>query len=339
MDIIAHIDIRVKMEVESEDAFSLRYGKKWEAKKKAAKETAAKMEAIGEKIRAIRMRNCAEIVNGQVCEHCGQMHVQYANLCRDRFCPVCKWRLSMKRFTTMYQIVTGLRQRYPEASWQFVTLTCQNCAPQDLPEVMDEMQRCWNSIASAKKFKRKVAGWARSTEITYNEVTGLLHPHYHVLVMYKELEEPDEYIIHRWLKGLKFKTSILAQDAQTIEFTVDEQLHIGWQVDQNEEDDKIINAVLETYKYSTKDKEIENMPLGVFRMMVNVLQNRRLVAFGGVIKEYAKELEIDRLEDADERDSEEEEREVERCIKCGNSHLVEIIGKWAGDSYIWRRQL
>lgn len=244
----------------------------------------------------------------------------------------------MKRFTNMYKIITGLRQQFPEASWQFVTLTCQNCAPLDLPEVMDEMQRCWNSIASAKKLKTKVAGWARSTEITYNEVTGLLHPHYHVLVMYKELEEPDDYIVKRWLKGLKYKTSILAQDAQTIEFDVENQIEIGWEVDQNSQDDAVIEAVLETYKYSTKDKDIENMPLGVFRMMVNVLQNRRLVAFGGVIKEYAKELELDRLEDADERDNEEEDREVERCIKCGNSHLVEVIGKWAGDSYIWRRE-
>lgn len=338
MDIIAHIDVRVKVEVEREDAFSLRYGKKWEAKKKAAKETAAKMDAIGEKIRAIRMRNCAEIVNGKVCEHCGQMHVQYANLCRDRFCPVCKWRLSMKRFTTMYQIVTGLRQRYPEASWQFVTLTCQNCAPQDLPEVMDEMQRCWNSIASARKLKKKVAGWARSTEFTYNEVTGELHPHYHVLVMYKELEEPDDYIIQRWIKSLHRKTSILAQEEHTIEFTVKDEKEIGWDVDQNPEDTAVIEAVLETYKYTTRDKDVENMPLGVFRMMVDVLQNRRLVAFGGVIKEYAKEMELDRLEDADERDSEEEDEEMERCVKCGYSHLVEVIGKWAGDSYIWRRQ-
>lgn len=338
MDIIAHVDVRVKIEVEKEDAFSLRYGNKWEFKKKKAKEVSEKMARIGEKVRSIRMANCAEVINGRVCSSCGQMHLQYANLCRDRFCPVCKWRLSMKRFASMYKIITGLRQQFPEASWQFVTLTCQNCAPLDLPEVMDEMQRCWNSIASAKKLKAKVVGWARSTEITYNEVTGLLHPHYHVLVMYKELEEPDDYIVKRWLKGLKYKTSILAQDAQTIEFDVENQIEIGWEVDQNSQDDAVIEAVLETYKYSTKDKDIENMPLGVFRMMVNVLQNRRLVAFGGVIKEYAKELELDRLEDADERDSEEEDREVERCIKCGNSHLVEVIGKWAGDSYIWRRE-
>lgn len=337
MDIIAHVDIRVKVEVEKEDAFSQRYGKKWETKKKAAKEVAEKMMQIGEKVRGIRMMNCAEIVNGKVCEKCGQMHVQYANLCRDRFCPVCKWRLSMRRFTSMYAIVTGLRRRYPESAWQFVTLTCVNCAPRDLPDVLDEMQRCWNAIASAKKLKKKVAGWAKATEITYNEVAGTLHPHFHILVMYEEMEEPDNYIVERWCKGLKYKTSMLAQDAQTIEFRAEEQLNIGWQVDQNPEDDKIIDAVLETYKYSIKDKDTENMPLGVFHTLVETLQGRRLTAFGGVVKEYAKELDMERMDDADERDENELDRETERCIKCGDSHLVEVIGQWAGDSYIWRR--
>lgn len=338
MDIIAHIDVHVKVDIEKEDAFSLRYGNKWEIKKKKAKEVSEKMSKIGEKVRAIRMANCAEIVTGKVCQKCGQMHLQYANLCRDRFCPVCKWRLSMKRFTSMYKIITGLRQQYPEAAWQFVTLTAQNCAPKDLDIMLDEMSRAWNNITTAKKFKRKVAGWARSMEFTYNETAGTLHPHYHILVMYKELEEPDEYIIQRWLKGIKWKTSVLAQEAHEIEFTAEDQMEIGWEVDQNPNDTAAIEAILETYKYTTRDKDVDNMPLGVFRVMVDVLKNRRLVAFGGVIKEYARDLELDRLEDADERDSEEEEREVERCIKCGNSHLVEIIGKWAGDSYIWRRE-
>lgn len=339
MNIITQVTVTVKAPVQEEDAFSLRYGKKWEIKKIKAKETANKMEAIGEKIRAIRMRNCAEIVNGRVCPKCGQMHIQYANLCRDRFCPICKWRLSMRRFTSMYTIVTGLRKRYPEAAWQFVTLTARNCAPSELPELLDEMARCWNNITTAKKFKGKIAGWARSTEITYNEVTGQLHPHYHVLVMYKELEEPDRYIIDRWCKGLKWKTSVLAQDAQTVEFVAENAQEIGWDVDQNSEDEAIINTILETYKYSIKDKDIENIPLGVFRTLVKTIQNRRLVAFGGIVKEYAKECELDRLEDVDERDERDDvDEETARCIRCGNSKLVEIIGKWAGDSYIWRRE-
>ena len=338
MEIIAHIDVNVNINIEREDAFSLRYGKKWEEKKRAAKITAEKMMRIGEKTRGIRMLNCAEVVSGRVCPSCGQMHIQYANLCRDRFCPVCKWRLSMRRFTSMFAIVTGLRQRYPEGAWQFVTLTCQNCAPADVPDVLDEMGRVWHNITTAQKFKKKVIGWARSIEITFNEVTGLLHPHYHVLLMYKELEEPDEYVIERWCKGLSYKTSVLAQDAQTIEFKANDQINIGWQVDQNPEDDKIINAVLETYKYSTKDKDVENMPLRIFQTLLKALQGRRLVAFGGVIKDYAKEIDAERMDDADDRDEEDIDRETDKCIKCGNSHLIEIIGKWAGDSYIWRRQ-
>lgn len=341
MEIIAHVTVEVKGtddKILSENGFDRRYAEKWESKKKKAKEVAQRLRQIDEHARATRMEACAEVVAGRVCPKCGQMHVSYANLCRDRFCPICKWRLSMRRFTSMYTIVEGLRNAYPESAWQFVTLTAKNCRPSELNNLMDEMSRVWNNITTSKKFKGIVAGWARSTEITYNPKTGELHPHYHILVMYEECVEPSDYIINRWCKGMTWTTSKKAQNAETIEWTTEDKQEIGWKVDQNPEDEAAIEAILETFKYSTKDSDVEEMPVGTFWYMTRALANRRLVSFGGIIKEYAAACQMERLDDATTEDEEDIETRIDKCIKCKSTDLIEVLGKWTGDRYIWRRK-
>lgn len=338
MNIIAHIDINVNTTINTTELKDVttapgaaRLQEKWTEKKKRAKAMAEKLKSLGPKYkgRAARMQQCSEYIRLNVCENCGTSHIEYAGLCRDRFCPVCIWRLSMRRFATMYQLVEGLRVAYPEAPWQFVTLTAANCRPSELPEVLDEMYRAWNAITSTKKFKNKIAGWARSLEITYNSENNTIHPHFHILTMWHECtEEPDDYIIDRWLKGVQRYATRKAQDAQTI----------GWKVDRNTEDDKVIGAVIETYKYSVKDTELDEMPLGTFRQVVEAMGGRRLVAFGGVIKEYAKECELDRMDEAGNDDMEEMETKLDKCIHCGSGQIAKVIAAWAGNGYIWRRE-
>lgn len=338
MSIISQDLTEVKVhESRVEKHFRETYAEKWDVKKKAAREMAGKMLQIGEYKRAGRMALCAQIVRMEVCQNCGTSHLVYSNLCRDRMCPVCKWRLSMKRFATMINIVEALRRAYPEAAWQFVTLTCENCKPEQIDEVMDEMARAWNCIASGREFKRKIAGFARSTEITYNREKGTLHPHYHVLVMYEELMEPDQAIIHRWLDGLRRHTSLKAQNAEEITWKAEGEKEIGWEVDQNPEDEAAIEAILETFKYATKDKDLEEMPLGTFRQVVKSIAKRRLVSFGGKVKEYAALLESGNLNDLAEGEEREEETNIDLCVHCRSRDLIEVVGTWAGGTYNWRR--
>ena len=300
-------------------------GKKWAEKKRKAEKMAEKMAKIGKHGRASRMSECAQIVAGGVCRDCGSFHIERTYLCRDRFCPVCNWRLSMKRFANMYKIVCGLRAAYPEAAWQFVTLTTENCRPADLKATIDEMGRAWNAIASTKKFKEKVMGWARSLEITYNKRDNTLHPHYHILTLWQEGEMPDDYVIERWLRGVHRRTSAKAQDARVI----------GWLVDENEEDDVLTESVLETYKYSVKDDEMAEMPLATFRAAVDGLAGRRMVALGGKVKEYAAKCKLDDMETTTEEDDETIDT---TCFKCRSKNVAEVVGAWTGSLYLWRQR-
>lgn len=299
---------------------------KWSDKKKRAKEISKKLRAIKQYKRADRMQMCATYIVAEECQSCGNMHVTYTKLCRDRFCPICNWRLSMRRFATMYTLVESLRNAYPENRWQFVTLTVANCEPEELSSTINEMMRTWNSIASSKTFKEWYAGWARSLEITYNEIDGTVHPHFHILLMCNHGKYGNGYVVMRWQTAIRMKTSYLAQDYKEIKMKTEET------------DDDIVNteAIIETYKYSVKSDELQEMPLSVFYDVDEAMKGRRLVAFGGKIKEYAKIMEIEKIDHADDR--EESEQIISRCTRCGNRDIAEVVGEWAGTGYIWRRQ-
>ena len=300
---------------------------KWQEKKTHAFIVAEKLKQAKKYKRSERMRMCGQYIVAQECLSCGHMHIKAAKLCRDRLCPICTWRLSMRRFASMYTIVEGLRWAYPESSWYFCTLTCQNCRPTELKQTLDEMLRAWNGITSTKKFKFIYDGWARSLEITYNKETKTVHPHFHVLLMSMAHGELD-YIIKRWMKTCEIHTSWSAQDIKQIKSLENS----------SPEDEMPVDSILETYKYSIKSSDIEDMPLSVFKATDEAIQGRRLVAFGGKIKEYARLCEIKQLDEATAEDEAEAAAQIKKCVHCGSKAVAEVVGEWSGSGYIWRSE-
>ena len=292
----------------------------WSAHKHSIGQISDRLDKIGEHGRAFRMRNCADVVKFAFCPECGTKHLIHANLCRDRFCPVCSWRLSLKRFASMCQIVSYLSTLHPASSWQFVTLTLENCRPDQLSDTIREMSETWNRIWSRKSTKqRPILGWARSLEVTYNSKTHTLHPHYHVLIMY-ERGYTSSWLVDAWLKTVLRRTDAAAQNFQNIKPRVNGA----------DELEAAMSAVLETYKYSVKSNDLLTMPLAEFKLFDRQLKGKRMQSFGGEIKEAARILDAE----GDEIDTGDT---VVACPRCGNVDLISIIGTWCGDGYIWRR--
>lgn len=255
----------------------------------------------------------------------------------------------MKRFTSMVQIVDGLRRLYPESVWQFVTLTVANCRSEELPDVITEMMRAWNCIASRKTFKAKIIGWARSMEITYNEDKKTIHPHFHMLLLWREGWDPTDYICREWVKTVKRYAVDDAQsaedihtrrklkdkayqDAAIIRRTTQKIDQIPSIFDQEEETAEAVrDAVLETYKYSVKGSDLEAMPLWIFRDVDQAMKSRRLIAFGGVVKDYAADIGETEMETSGD------EEDLAACFNCGSTKLIHVVGRWTGDGYLWRR--
>ena len=49
-----------------------------------------------------------------------------ANFCRNRFCPTCQWRRSVKLFRQNYDCFNWIKAKYPGCRFIFLTLTVPN---------------------------------------------------------------------------------------------------------------------------------------------------------------------------------------------------------------------
>lgn len=295
----------------------------WSNKKKASALVSEKMFMIGKKERAYRMKDCARFLTMKVCPDCGRAAGSSATLCRDRVCPTCQWRLSLKRYAQMCQVL-GKISDLDDYHAMFLTLTVKNCRGKDLRAEIGRMSEAWNRLLQRKPVKRNVSGWARSLEITYNKGRGDFHPHYHVILLinpdcdmsFAELQEN----FNRWWKTSARLAYKPITDIRNITNLVPE--------DGNE---PLKGAIAETFKYAVKDSSLMEMPLTDFSKYVDAVDGKRLVAYGGVIKDARKELDID----TDELD-ENSENSAEICINCG-AGLVEEVLEWSFTEQTYKR--
>lgn len=282
---------------------------KWESRKMLSQKMARKMLRAGYIKRGLRMSACSTTMSFSKCDECDHSQIHHASLCRDKLCPVCKWRLAVKRYKALSDILHIASDEYPEAIYMFVTLTVPNCRVEELSDTLSSMSKQWNKLLQRVSMKR-ARGWARATEITYNEKQRSMHPHYHVIVMFDGQSEADLYsmqIIKDWL-DLNRTCSYKAQSVKTIA--------------KKDLDSDIIKPALEVFKYSTKDDDLYDMPLNIFREFVNQVSNKRMVSFGGWLKECKRLIEVD-FETATEEP-------FVTCQCCGSPLLHDVLCEWSG---------
>lgn len=136
-----------------------------------------------------------------------------ANFCRDRLCPMCSWRRSLKIFGQVSQIMDFIEKQDNKYRFLFLTLTVRNCSGSELPDVITKMQKAFHKFHHYKRFNDSIKGFFKVLEVTHNteyykfkyvknngkrrklymadENTGCripnpsydtYHPHYHVIL-------------------------------------------------------------------------------------------------------------------------------------------------------------
>lgn len=290
----------------------------WQDHKKLSVEMAERMLEAGLGKRGWNVMACGKEIEFTHCKECGNIHITSARLCRDRLCPICNWRLSIKRYSIMQNVIQALFLAYPEYHYSLVTLTVQNCKGYLLKETLEKMQETWKTLISQRWAKTALFGWGRSIETTFNEETQTHHPHYHVILISNTAETCDK-VVNEWLRIAEKKGLTVSKKAQNRE-----------EIRTHTEGDSLAGAICEAYKYSVKATDAITMPLGELRNLALAIANKRLVSFGGIIKEYLKKLEIN--EDIDKEDDEEIE-EIEVCTKCKSKELDHMVASWASNRY------
>ena len=101
-----------------------------------------------------------------------------ANFCRNRFCPTCQWRRSVKLFRQNYECFRWIKAQYPGCRFIFLTLTVRNVPIDSLARRLVDMSAAWNRFTQRRDFKALgLPGWLRVLEVTRNAYIGTYHPH------------------------------------------------------------------------------------------------------------------------------------------------------------------
>ncbi len=253
---------------------------------------------------AERMQDCGArlVFKFRLRDNCRTRYkLQSARFCRVPRCPQCQGRRALKWNAKTRQIMPKVLADTPKARFIMLTLTVPNCDLKDLRSQLTKMQKAWVRLFARKELK--VWGWIRTTEITRSAIDQA-HPHYHALLMVPPGYFGANYITQqRW-------TELWSQS-----FKSTEPLQVNVQAvkpkkgaSNQSESEQVISATVEVVKYVSKpsdsllsDDELQK-PGKRIRMsnqdwllgLTSQLNKTRLIATGGVLKEYFKELEDER---------------------------------------------
>ncbi|MCD7772047.1 MAG: protein rep [Oscillospiraceae bacterium] len=242
-----------------------------------------------------------------------QLKVKHANSCRVRLCPLCSWRRSLKIGAHMRKIIDKMQEQN-KYDYLLLTLTVPNVPAEELSAKLTQMLKAWNNLLKRKAVQLAVKGWYRGLEITHNVNPFSLsydtyHPHFHVILAVNKTYFKSANYIHQpeWLE--------LWQQAMQ-DYSIKE---VDVRKIRKSEGESIIGAICELSKYTVKsgDYILSNdwkLTLDSVETLDAALTKRRLVAFGGVMKEWHKKLNLD-----DEIDGE--------LIEDGDSPNGELIGE------------
>lgn len=292
---------------------------KWERHKVASLSIAAKMREAGFEIERVdRIMHCGDYIIFDRCADCGTYHIEKTSLCRDRLCPLCSWRLALKRYAEVSRLMGAITTAYPDAYYSFVTLTVRNCALSELRQTLDKMQRAWNRLRQRKDYKVYCMGSARSIEITRNDNDGTYHPHYHLITMWrgdrdKSAPAMAAALVRNWIDCVGQDGLVVSAAAQCAETVMDA----------GDEGRTIISAVVETYKYAIKPKDLTDIPVSELRAFAAQIANVRFVSFAGIIKDYAAKcaVDVDTVDDTCD--------DTIICERCRSQNIDRIIYKWS----------
>jgi plasmid rolling circle replication initiator protein Rep len=264
--------------------------------------------------KACRLENCSTFLKFHVVEEpTQQLKLKSMNSCRVRLCPMCAWRRTLKVFSHARKIFTYLEESFPNKySYLFLTLTVPNCHAEALADEITHLMQSFERLFRRKEVKSVVRGWYRGLEITHNHTIGsysydTYHPHFHVLLVvdncYLKRNLTNGYISHgRWLKLWR---EACRDDSIT---QVDIQAVQPKRVNRNSDDvlssNGIINAMCEVIKYTVKDSDYVipydwDLSQDIVKTLDAALANRRLIAWGGILKDIHKKLNLDDEVDGD----------------------------------------
>lgn len=220
----------------------------------------------------------------------GSLKLYQAYFCKNKLCPMCNWRRSMKYSYQASRIVDEAMKQEPKGRFLFLTLTVKNVEGEALNSTISQLTKSFDRLFRRAKVKKNLLGYLRSVEVTHNENDKTYHPHIHVLIMVKPnyfSGRGNNYITQKewsdmWSNSLKVDYTPMI-DIRTVK----------------EKGKGLRGAVLETAKYPTKPIKLDIENKQVVDDLYNGLYRKRQLGYGGLFKTIKKQLILDDVENGD----------------------------------------
>lgn len=257
-------------------------GKKMQSEKLAA--VYAYMDLME---RMKRVYDCGSYLEFRVTSE--KSKLQRANFCKDRLCPMCNWRRSLKIFSQVSSIMDELGDSY---EYLFLTLTVKNCSADKLSDTVQALYDGWRYLYNKnKEFKTVIFGTFRTLEVTRNKDNGTFHPHLHCILAVKKSYFQKGYISQKRWSELWRAACKLEYDPVVF---IEKVRNTGT---------GISGAVCEVAKYSVKGSDFLTLDFERSAEYVSAflssLASRRLCGFTGVFTKARQKLHLDDVEDGD----------------------------------------
>lgn len=263
----------------------------WKPKKVRGLKVADSFKRLGYDKKAMRIRFCGSALAFLRNLETGEKKLHGADFCRERLCPMCQWRKSMKVFHQVSKVMDRAQEENKDIVPLFLTLTLRNCSGDDLSSTLDTIFQGWKNIVNHRKIKRIVNGWFRALEVTYNKESDTFHPHIHaILIVDKSYFKGKDYMettewVQMWRTALKLDYDPIC-DIRKVKNGKGKH-----------------KAVAEVAKYTLKDTDFVHDDNALTDKLIEVLstslKGRRLFAFGGLLKQIAKQIGIEELAEGD----------------------------------------
>ena len=219
----------------------------------------------------------------------GSLKLYQAYFCKNKLCPMCNWRRSMKYSYQTSRIVDEAIKQEPKVRFLFLTLTVKNVEGEALNSTISQLTKSFDRLFRRAKVKKNLLGYLRSVEVTHNEDDNSYHPHIHVLMMVKSsyFKGKENYITQKeW--GDMWSQSLKVDYVPIIDIRTVKETGKGLQ-----------GAVLETAKYPTKPIKMDIENKQVVDDLYNGLYRKRQLGYGGLFKTIKKQLTLDDVENGD----------------------------------------
>lgn len=216
-------------------------------------------------------------------------------LCRDRFCPVCNWRRTLKLHSRLYKALPVMLDAHKGCQFLLVTLTIKNCYNYNLKETLSLLTRGFTKLMKRKEISSAWHGYIKTVEVTCDH-DAKSHPHIHAMIAVdddyftssKYIQQKRLIALWRdclklsynpWVNIQKIKPKITRLDGSDAAGRVDIEL-----------DDGTVGALHEVLKYQTKATDIIDHPEWA-RAIAPQMAGTRAIDFGGWFKDALQQTD------------------------------------------------